>query len=326
MKFSCKTLSIEPACKTKLCAIVNVTPDSFSDGGKWDSTEKAVNHALELAASGADMLDIGGESTRPGSTFVPVETEIERVVPVIKAIKKQANIPISIDTWKSAVAEAALDAGADIVNDITGFAGDAAMPSIVARHGCGAIVMFNPVIFRPEHPSCKIFPGFNLNGSNKIFLSEAERQRMLSMQIIDAMKFYLERSIERAHERGVKDSQLMLDPGIGFGLTKKENLMLIKHIHILHDMNYEIFLGVSRKRFVVNILSDAGINVDAATAEGFANRDSASAILTAAAVNESVEVVRVHSVLEHKIAREIAYAVKHAEQTEDINFSAYKKS
>lgn len=312
-----------PQSKTILCGIVNVTPDSFSDGGKWNTTERAVAHALDLVEAGAEMLDIGGESTRPSSSFVPIKEEIERIVPVVKELKKRTSVPLSIDTWKSEVAKATLEAGADIINDITGFAGDSKMPEVIAKANSEAVIMFNPVVYRREHESCKIFPEFNLNKSNEKFLTEVEKISMQKMEIIEAMKFYLARSIKIANEAGIPNNKIMLDPGIGFGLTKKENLILIKYIAELHKMGFRIFLGVSRKRFLVNILSEASINTDAETDEGFKNRDYASAILTAFAVKENVEVVRVHSICEHKIAREVMQSVAFAETKEDENFAAY---
>lgn len=309
--------------KTMLCGIVNVTPDSFSDGGKWNSTESAVQHALSLIKDGADMLDIGGELTRPGSTFVPPAEEVARVVPVIRELKRLTTVPVSIDTWKAEVAQAALEAGADIVNDITGFAGDQDMPRVAAKAPQGVVVMFNPVIYRPNHESCKIFPQFNLNASNEKFLTEAEKMQMQQMQILDAMRFYLNCSILLARNAGIPGNKILLDPGIGFGLTKKENLTLIKNIDVLHDMGFQIFLGVSRKRFVVNVISEANIDADATTDLGFRNRDYASAILTAIATQHCVEVVRTHAITEHKIAREVINAVKYAEASDDTNFASY---
>lgn len=322
-RFKCKNLALVPGGKTLLCGIVNVTPDSFSDGSQWNSTEKAFKHSLDLLEAGADILDIGGESTRPGSTFVPIDEEIRRILPLIKKLKKHSAAPLSVDTWKSDVAKAAIEAGADIINDITGLAGDKNMATVLAKSDCGLILMFNPVIFRPEHPSCKIFPHFNLNNSNELFFSENEKAEMQKMPITKAMQFYLERSIKLAQDAGISKSRIMLDPGIGFGLSKKENLTLLKDIEILHKMGYQIFLGVSRKRFLVNILDEAGINVDEKSDEGFKNRDYASAILTAIAQAKNVDLVRVHSIIEHKIAREIVSAVYNSEKAEDIDFKAY---
>ncbi|MEL3904074.1 MAG: dihydropteroate synthase [Treponemataceae bacterium] len=311
--------------KPILCGIVNVTPDSFSDGGKWNDTEKAVAHALDLVEQGAGMLDIGGESTRPGSTFVPVEEEIARVVPVITELKKRTTVPLSIDTWKSEVAKAALDAGADIVNDITGLAGDIDMAKTITAYNAQAVIMFNPVIFRPEHPSCKIFPSFNLNNSNEHFFPEEEKKLMKDLPIFFAFYHYMVKMTGVAREAGIPRNNIMIDPGIGFGLTKQENLFLIKNLDTIQSrLPYPIFLGVSRKRFLVNILEKSGLNVDPSSAEGFQNRDFASAILTAIATRQKVKVLRVHAIREHKIALEIGHAVQYAEFADDINFAAYK--
>ena len=146
--------------KTAICGIINVTPDSFSDGGQFYAIEEALKQARKLIAEGATILDIGGESTRPGSSYVEIEEEIQRVVPVIQAIRQESDVLISIDTWKSQVAEAALKAGAHIVNDITGLMGDEKMAEVVAKAGAQVVIMFNPVMVRPQHPSSLIFPHF----------------------------------------------------------------------------------------------------------------------------------------------------------------------
>ena len=148
--------------KTAICGIINVTPDSFSDGGQFFALEQALQQARKLIAEGASILDIGGESTRPGSSYVEIEIEeeIQRVVPVIEAIRKESDVLISIDTWKSQVAEAALAAGANLVNDITGLMGDEKMAHVVAKAGAKVGIMFNPVMARPQHPSALIFPPF----------------------------------------------------------------------------------------------------------------------------------------------------------------------
>lgn len=304
---------------------MNVTPDSFSDGGKWNTAEKAVSHAASLIAAGADMLDIGGESTRPGSHFVEIDEEIMRAVPVISEVKKRfPDVPLSIDTWKSDVARAAVDAGADIVNDITGFAGDSRTAKAVSEKNAACILMFNPTVFRHEHPSCAIFPEFNLNASNEKFFTKDEKKTICGMPITDAMRFYAERSLLRAREAGIQNENILLDPGIGFGLTAKENLLLIKNIATIHKMGFPVFLGVSRKRFIQNILESAQIENNPETDEGFKNRDEASSVLTSLAVQKNVEIVRVHSIAEHKIAREVSFAVLHAEEAGDTNFKAYR--
>ena len=205
---------------TLLCGILNVTPDSFSDGGKYTSVDAALQQARKLIQEGARVLDIGGESTRPGSHYVEIQEEIDRVVPVIKAIRKESDVLISVDTWKSQVAAAALEAGADIVNDITGFLGDPKMAAVVAEHEASAVLMFNPVIARPHHPSSTIFPTFGFEPA----FTEAELQTMAQEPIQDVMWTFFDRSLAFAKEAGVQMDRIMLDPGIGFGLTKRENL------------------------------------------------------------------------------------------------------
>ncbi|WP_036729659.1 dihydropteroate synthase [Peptoniphilus mikwangii] len=319
--FRYKNVELSSGNSTKLCAIVNVTPDSFSDGGLWYGKDLAVNRALELIKDGAKMIDIGGESTRPGSTPVSVNDEIERIVPVIKELKKITDIPISVDTWKAEVAKAAIEAGADIINDITGFLGDPEMAKVVGDSKVGAIVMFNPIIARPNHPGSKIFPSF---GGEGVF-SEKEFLEMETMQIEEVMKLYFEKSLQRARECGIEKERIMLDPGIGFGLTKRENLCLIKNIELIHKMGYFAFLGVSRKRFICNIIQDAGFEIDPETEDGRQNRDLSSANLTAIASFLGTEVVRVHMIKSHLMASEIGDSIRLAEKMEDINFKSYSK-
>ena len=312
---------IKSGGKTILCGIVNVTPDSFSDGGKWFGTEKAIEHGLELVKQGATMLDVGGESTRPGATKVSVEDEINRVVPVIQGPKERTDVLISIDTWKSEVAKAAIDAGVDIINDITGMLGDPNMGRVVGDSDVGVVAMFNPVILRPEHKSSKAFMKF---GGDGVFTKEEEESAMRE-SIVDSCKMYFEKTLEVAKENNISKERIMLDPGIGFGLTKRENLELIKNFKFIHEWDMFAFIGVSRKRFIVNILEEGGFNVDSNTDEGFANRDDGSAALTSIAAFMGAEALRVHVIPRHKIAADIADAVRMAEETEDINPEAYKK-
>lgn len=320
MKFKFMQKELLPGQRTCLCGIINVTPDSFSDGGKYNSVEKAVARAKELVADGARMLDIGGESTRPGSTYVEIEEEINRVVPAIKAIRAAVDVPLSIDTWKSEVAQAAIEAGVDIVNDITGCLGDPKMAEVVAQSQAGLIIMFNPVIARPNHPSSKIFPKF---GAEDVFSAE-ELEQFETMEIVPLMQAYFKKSLALTDAAGIPRDRIMLDPGIGFGLTKKENLSLIQQIDIIHQMGYLAYLGVSRKRFISNILADNGFDNDGQTAIGAENRDWGSAFLTSIAALKGVEVVRVHTIKPHLMAAAITDSVRLADQMEDINFKAYK--
>ena len=268
------------------------------------------------------MLDIGGESTRPrpGSSYVEIEEEIQRVVPVIKAIRKESDVLISIDTWKSQVAEAALEAGANLVNDITGLMGDERMATVVAKAGAQVVIMFNPVMARPQHPSSIIFPRF---GFGQAF-TEKELADLEQLPVEDLMTAFFERALARANQAGIAKDKIMLDPGIGFGLTKKENLILLRDLDKLHQQGYPIFLGVSRKRFVINILEENGFEVNPETEVGFRNRDTASAHVTSIAARQGVEVVRVHDVASHKMAIEIASAIRLADEAENLDLKQYK--
>ena len=308
--------------KTSICGIINVTPDSFSDGGQFFTIEEALKQARKLIAEGATILDIGGESTRPGSSYVEIEIEeeIQRVVPVIQAIRQESDVLISVDTWKSQVAEAALNAGANIVNDITGLMGDEKMAEVVARAGAQVVIMFNPVMARPQHPSSLIFPHF---GFGETFTKE-DLADFEQLPVEELMTAFFDRALARAEKAGISKGNIMLDPGIGFGLTKKENLILLRDLDKLHEMGYPIFLGVSRKRFVINILEENGFEVNPDTEAGFRNRDIASAHVTSIAARQGVEVVRVHDVASHKMAVEIASAIRLADHAENLDLKQYK--
>ena len=306
--------------KTVICGIINVTPDSFSDGGQFFAIEEALKQARKLIAEGATILDIGGESTRPGSSYVEIEEEIQRVVPVIQAIRQESDVQISVDTWKSQVAEAALRAGANIVNDITGLMGDEKMAEVVARAGAQVVIMFNPVMARPQHPSSLIFPHF---GFGETFTKE-DLADFEQLPVEELMTAFFDRALARAKKAGISKGNIMLDPGIGFGLTKKENLILLRDLGKLHKMGYPIFLGVSRKRFVINILEENGFEVNPDTEAGFRNRDIASAHVTSIAARQGVEVVRVHDVATHKMAIEIASAIRLADHAENLDLKQYK--
>lgn len=306
--------------KTAICGIINVTPDSFSDGGQFFAVDQALQQARKLIAEGASMLDIGGESTRPGSSYVEIEEEIQRVVPVIKAIREESDVLISVDTWKSRVAEAALAAGANLVNDITGLMGDEKMADVVAKAGAKVVIMFNPVMARPQHPSSLIFPHF---GFGEPFTNE-DLADFEQLPVEELMTAFFERALTRADQAGIAQENILLDPGIGFGLTKKENLLLLRDLDKLHQQGYPIFLGVSRKRFVVNILEENGFEVNPETELGFRNRDTASAHVTSIAARQGVEVVRVHDVASHKMAVEIASAIRLAEDAENLDLKQYK--
>lgn len=213
--------------------ILNVTPDSFSDGSKFNTLDKAIDHAAEMIADGASIIDVGGESTRPGYTQISDEEEINRVVPVIEALKKRFDIPLSVDTYKSAVADAALTAGADLLNDIWGLKYDNKIAGIVAKHNKPVCLMHN----RKEIP---LLPG------NKPYPLE---------EYLSLLEKELQESIDIALQAGIKKEQLILDPGIGFAKDLDMNINGVAYIERLKKFNMPILLGISRKSIIGKSLS-----------------------------------------------------------------------
>jgi dihydropteroate synthase len=214
--------------KTVVMGILNVTPDSFSDGGRFNHLDLAVQHARQMESDGADIIDIGGESTRPGHLPVDLDEEIARVVPMIQAVRKQTNLPISIDTYKAETARRALDAGADIINDIWGAKADPEMAKVAAEYQVPIVLMHNR----------------NNNHYNRI---------------IEDMKQDLQESIDRVLDAGVAPENIILDPGIGFAKDDRQNLYVMNHLEALHELGYPILLGTSRKGFIGRVL---GLPVD----------------------------------------------------------------
>lgn len=217
--------------KTWLMGIINVTPDSFSDGGLYFNKEKAVDRGLELAEEGADIIDIGGESTRPGSDFISTEEELMRTVPVISALRKKTDVLISVDTTKSEVAEAALGEGADIINDISSFRFDPKMLSLAAQKDIPVILM-------------------HMKGTPKNMQLNPFYEDLLA-----EIRGFLEERIATAQAYGIKKEKIIIDPGIGFGKSLKDNLTLIKSLKFLEPIDRPILIGISRKSFIGKILS-----------------------------------------------------------------------
>lgn len=205
--------------KTYIMGILNVTPDSFSDGGKFDRLDAALRHAEEMVADGADIIDIGGESTRPGHTVIPDQEEIDRVAPVIEAVKARFDAPVSIDTYKGAVAEAALKAGADLVNDIWGFRHDQRVAELTAKYDAACCLMHN----RRE-------PVYN------DFFAD----------VLDDLKA----SVAIAEATGVPREKIMVDPGVGFAKTYEQNLLCIRELERFHALGLPVLLGTSRKSVI----------------------------------------------------------------------------
>lgn len=209
----------DTAHKCYIMGILNVTPDSFSDGGKFNHLDATLRHTEEMIREGAAIVDIGGESTRPGHQVITDEEEISRVVPVIEAVKKHFDVPVSIDTYKGAVAEAALQAGADLVNDIWGFKHDKRVAELTAKYGAACCLMHN----RQE----AVYDDFQ-----KDVVSD------------------LEECVRIAREAGVADDKIILDPGVGFGKTYEMNLEITNHVDILHQLGFPVLLGTSRKSMI----------------------------------------------------------------------------
>lgn len=205
--------------KTYIMGILNVTPDSFSDGGKYNHLDAALFHTEEMLRDGADIIDIGGESTRPGHTVITDEEEIARVTPVIQAVKSRFDVPVSIDTYKGKVTEAALQAGADLVNDIWGFKHDKKVADLTAKYGAACCLMHN-------------------------------RHEAVYENFLDDMVRDMEECVRIAREAGVGDDRIILDPGVGFGKTYEMNLEAIHHVDVLHRLGFPILLGTSRKSVI----------------------------------------------------------------------------
>lgn len=211
--------------KTYIMGILNVTPDSFSDGGNFNKIEDAIKHAKDMIADGVDIIDIGGESTRPGHKYVEVDEEIKRVIPIINKLKQEINVPISIDTYKAKVAEEALKLGVEMINDVWGLKKDKDMANVVAKYDAYVCIMHNQ------------------NGTD------------YDKDIIESIKESLKESIDRALKAGVKKEKILLDPGIGFGKTFEQNLEVLKRLGELNDLGYPILLGTSRKSVIGNVLN-----------------------------------------------------------------------
>ncbi len=211
--------TFDTAHHTYVMGILNVTPDSFSDGGKFNRLDAALRHAEEMVADGADILDIGGESTRPGHTVITDQEEIDRVVPAIEAVKARFDVPVSVDTYKGAVTEAALEAGADLVNDIWGFRHDLRVAELTARYGAACCLMHN-------------------------------RHEAVYDDFMEDLLKDLEGSVAIALEAGVSRDKIILDPGVGFGKTYEMNLACIHHLEELHRLDLPILLGTSRKSVI----------------------------------------------------------------------------
>lgn len=259
MKYTFGIKEYDLISRTHIMGILNVTPDSFSDGGRYMQVDEAVEHALTLTAEGADFIDIGGESTRPGSEPVSVKEEIRRVLPVIESLSKKIDIPISVDTYKSEVADAALKAGAVIVNDISAMTFDSNMASVVANHSASVVLM-------------------HIKGAPKT-MQEKPTYKNVTLEI----KEFLETRSMVAQKAGIR--QILIDPGIGFGKTFEHNIQLIQELNSFISLGYPLLIGPSRKSFLGTILQ---VPADE-------RLEGTSAVVTAS-IMKGANIIRVHDV------------------------------
>jgi len=264
--------------KPLIMGILNVTPDSFSDGGKFSGLNEAIQQVELMLSEGVDIIDIGGESTRPGSDSVAASEQIRRVVPVIEAVRQQLNsdVLISIDTTLSEVAKAALDAGANIINDVSGGRNDAAILTLAAQTGVPIILMHS-------------------QGVSKTMQDNPHYDDVVQ-EVLDA----LDECVNRALKAGIKKEAIAIDPGIGFGKRKQDNIDLLAHLDKLVATGFPVLLGTSRKRFMGTIC-DVTEPSELVTA---------TAVTTALGVMAGVQMFRVHDVKENRQAADVAWAIK----------------
>lgn len=248
--------------RTYVMGILNITPDSFSDGGMFNDFDAAVQHAIRMQDEGADFIDIGGQSTRPGAEEVSLKEEINRVIPVLKEVVARIKIPVSVDTYRSVVADEALKNGAVIVNDISGFNFDSSMPKVVAAHNATAIVM-------------------HMKGTPKTMQSKPHYENL-----IEEIMLFFENAAWKANVEGIK--QIIVDPGIGFGKTVEHNLDIIKHLSVFKKLDSPIMIGISRKSLIGRILN----------IEDMAERLEGTIALNTLALANGANIIRVHDVKE----------------------------
>ncbi len=270
--------------KPLIMGILNITPDSFSDGGKYSDLKAALSHVELMISEGADIIDIGGESTRPGSDSVSATEQIHRVIRVIKAIRCQLNYPvlISIDTTSSAVAKAALDAGATIINDVSAGKNDPALLTLAAQMNAEIILMHS-------------------QGAPKTMQDKPYYKNVMQEVISD-----LTIQITAALNAGIKKENIAIDPGIGFGKRKQDNLDLLAHLDTLVALGFPVLLGTSRKRFMGSICSESEPS----------ELVTATAVTTALGVMAGVQLFRVHDVKENRQAANVAWAIKNSQLIE----------
>ena len=252
--------------RTLVMGVVNVTPDSFSDGGRFDTTTNAINHGLELARDGADIVDIGGESTRPGAKRVTLEEEIERVIPVVRELVANS-VVVSVDTMRAQVAHQAIDAGAHLINDVSGGLADAAMHSVIAEAQVPYIMM-------------------HWRGH-----SQHMTEKAIYHDVVQDVKAELAAQFAKAIEAGIVADRIVLDPGLGFAKSPEQNWPILKHISDFSILGQPLLVGASRKRFLGDLLSSNDQPRDVSA------RESATTAVTTLLADKGIWAVRVHDVL-----------------------------
>ncbi len=250
------------SARTHVMGVINVTPDSFSDGGKFLKAGDAIAHGKKMESDGADFIDVGGISTRPGAVEISVDEELNRVIPVITALVKEVSIPISVDTYRAKVADEALKAGALIVNDISAFGFDEAMAETIAKHNASAVVM-------------------HIKGTPKDMQKDPKYDDLMAELLT-----YFENTAWKANVAGIK--QVIIDPGIGFGKTVEHNLQILKNLGDLKRLDSPIMIGVSRKSMIGKILNIEDVN----------DRHEGTITLNTVGVINGAHIIRVHDVLE----------------------------
>lgn len=271
----CRKRTLILGKRTLLMGVLNVTPDSFSDGGLFFDKDKAISHGLRMVEEGADIIDVGGESTRPGSKPIELEEELRRVIPVIESIAKEVDVPISIDTYKSTVAQRATEAGAEIVNDISGLHFDSDLAKVAAKGNIPIILM-------------------HIRGT-----PETMQKNVHYDSIFSEILQYLKDSIQRAESAGLDPRQIIIDPGIGFGKTVEDNLLIIKNLHEFRILGKPILLGTSRKSFIGKILNTV-----------VEDRLEGTLSSTAIGVLNGAHIIRSHDVHQAKKAIVVADAIR----------------
>lgn len=266
---------LDLASRVHVMGILNLTPDSFFDGGRYTGEDNAVRRGIALAEEGADLIDVGGESTRPGAGEVPEEEEYRRVIPVLRLLRKEIPVPVSIDTRKAAIARAALDEGADIINDVSGLEHDPDMPTVAREFGCPVIVMH----MKGTPETMQVNPGYG--------------------DVVSEINGYFHGRIEKLREAGIAESAILLDPGIGFGKRLADNLRILGGLEAFSVHGRPLVVGPSRKRFIGDILG--------AEADG---RLEGTLAACTAAVLHGASIIRVHDVREAARAVRVADAIR----------------